>query len=60
VVGVETRGEGGLGSERRSLMDNRSRVEDEALCGGHLGAQSSAHGMLLLQGEGRGAHLRGS
>jgi hypothetical protein len=53
VVGVESRG--GLGCERRM-------TEDEALRGGHLGGQSSAHGMLVLQGEGRGALalLRGS
>jgi hypothetical protein len=35
-------------------MDDRRMVEDEALRGSHLGGQSSAHGMLLLQGEGRG------
>jgi hypothetical protein len=29
--------------------------EEESLSGSHLGGQSSAHGTLLLQGEGRSA-----
>jgi hypothetical protein len=36
VVVVESRGKGGLGSERRSLMDDRTTAEDEVLRGGHL------------------------
>jgi hypothetical protein len=52
VVDVESRGEGGLGSRRRSLMDDRSRSEDKTLHSGHLGGQSDDHGTLLLQGEG--------
>jgi hypothetical protein len=52
VVGVESKG--GLGCERRSLMVDRRMAEDEALRGGHLGGQSSAHGTLVLQGEGGG------
>jgi hypothetical protein len=48
VVGVESRGEGGL-------RDDRTMPEDEMLRGGHLGGQSGAHGTLLLQGESRGA-----
>ena len=40
-------------------MDDRRRVVDETLRCGHLGSQSGAHGTLLLQGEGRGALLRG-
>jgi hypothetical protein len=55
VVGVESRGEWGLGSERESPMDDRRRAEDEALHDVHLGGQSGAHGSLMLQGEGRGA-----
>lgn len=62
VVGVKSRGEGSLRSDRRSLMGDRRMVEDEALCDSHLGDQGDAHGTLLLQGEGRGALtlLRGS
>jgi hypothetical protein len=55
VVDVESRGEGGLGSERRALMDDRRRVVDETSRNGHLGSQSSTQGTLLLQGEGRSA-----
>jgi hypothetical protein len=51
VVGVEFEGEGGLGSGRGSLMDDRCKAEDETLCGAHLGGQSGAHGMLWLQSE---------
>jgi hypothetical protein len=51
-VGVEPRG-------MRSLMDHRWRggtaTEEEALCGGHLGAKGGAHGALALQGESLGA-----
>jgi hypothetical protein len=48
MVSVESRGEGGLESDRRSLMSDRKMAEDEALRGGHLGGQGGAHGMLLL------------
>jgi hypothetical protein len=62
VVGVESRAEGGLTCERRNLMIDRRMAKDEVLRGGHLGGQGYAHGMLMLQGEGRGvlALLRGS
>lgn len=48
VIGVETRGEGGFGREHRSLTDDRRMVEDEALCGGHMGSQIGAHATLSL------------
>jgi hypothetical protein len=36
-------------------MGDRRRVDDETLCGGHLGSQAGAQGTLLLQCAGRGA-----
>lgn len=47
MVDVESKGEGGLGSERRAV--------DETSRDGHLGSQSSTQDTLLLPGEGRGA-----
>jgi hypothetical protein len=35
VIGVESRDEGGLGSDLRSRMGDRRMAEDEALSGGH-------------------------
>jgi hypothetical protein len=55
VVGVESRGYGSLESGRRSLRDHWRRASNEALGGGHLGSQGGTHGMLFLQGAGRGA-----
>jgi hypothetical protein len=37
VASIESRGEGALESDWRSLMGYRRMAEDEALCDGHLG-----------------------
>jgi hypothetical protein len=53
VVGVESRGEGAR--EWAVVPPGDRRMPEETLRGCHLGGQSGAHDMLLLQGEGHGA-----